>query len=109
MAQQPANAVTLKVRVNPKASRNRVDAYLDDALRLRVTASAQGGKANQAMVALLAEALGVAKSRLQIVRGHGSRDKVVVVESLSRQEIEQRLWASVERAAGAQNVWLDAI
>ena len=60
-------------------------------MHLRVTAPPQGGRANAAVVALLAKTLGVAKSRLQIVRGHGSRDKLVMVEALSEQEINQRL------------------
>ena len=91
MAQSPHNSVTLKVRVQPNASRDQVVGYVEDTLRLQVAVPPQGGKANAAVVSLLAKALGVTKSRVQIVRGHASREKLVVVESLSAQEVDHRL------------------
>ena len=91
MAQKPPTGVSLKVRVQPKASRDQVDGYQGDTLHLRVTALPHGGRANAAVVALLAKTLGLAKSQLHIIRGHGSRDKLLMVESLSEQEIDQRL------------------
>ncbi|EBA05608.1 DUF167 domain-containing protein [Sagittula stellata] len=66
---------TLAVRVTPKASRNAVE-RTDDALRVYVTTVPEGGKATAAVVKLLAKALGVPKSRLELVRGETSRDKV---------------------------------
>ncbi|MFO1140463.1 MAG: DUF167 domain-containing protein [Paracoccus sp. (in: a-proteobacteria)] len=65
----------IEVRVTPRASRNAV--LLDDgAIRVTVTTVPEDGKANAAVVKLLAKALGVAKSRLVLVRGATSRDKV---------------------------------
>jgi len=65
------------VRVTPKASRNAVrpdpDGRAD--LRVYVTKVPEGGKANAAVQKLLAKALGVPKSRLEIVRGASGRDK----------------------------------
>ena len=60
-------------------------------MRIRVTAPPQDGKANEAVVSLLAKKLGIAKRRVRIVRGHGSREKQVMVEDLSAREVEQRL------------------
>ena len=61
--------------MTPRASRNAV--LLDDgAIRVTVTTVPEDGKANAAVVKLLAKALGVAKSRLVLVRGATSRDKV---------------------------------
>ncbi len=91
MVQPSENGVTLKIRVQPKASRNQVEGYRGDVLRLRVTAPPQAGEANAAVVSLLAQALGVPKSRVQIVRGHSSREKLVEVESLTPGEVERRL------------------
>lgn len=65
----------IAVRVTPRASRNAVT--LDgETIRVRVTVVPEDGKANAAVVKLLARALGVAKSRLELVRGAGSRDKL---------------------------------
>ena len=95
MTSKPGSSRTksfhLKVRVQPKASRNQVDGYADETLRLRVTAPPTEGRANAGVIALLAKALGVSKSRLAIVRGHGSRDKVVSVDTLTEQEARRRI------------------
>ena len=77
MTRPALNGVSLKVRVQPKAASNQVVGYRGDTLRLRVTAAPEAGKANSAAVSLLAQALGIAKSRVRIVRGHASRDKLV--------------------------------
>ena len=89
--QQAESGVTFKVRVQPKASRNQVDGFSADRLRLRVTAPPQDGKANLAVIALLAETLGVPKSRLRIIRGHASREKLVEVTSLTPEDVERAL------------------
>lgn len=65
----------IAVRVTPRAGRNAVEAG-DGLLRVRVTAVAEGGKANEAVTKLLAKALGLPKSRLALVRGATARDKV---------------------------------
>lgn len=63
------------VRVTPKAARNAV---IQDgtAIRVTVTTVPEDGKATAAVIKLLAKSLGVAKSRLTLVRGATSRDKV---------------------------------
>ncbi|SNT18861.1 DUF167 domain-containing protein [Antarctobacter heliothermus] len=66
---------TLAVRVKPKAARNAI-LRGGDSLRVSVTTVPEGGKANAAVVKLLAKALGVPKSRLQLLRGDTSRDKL---------------------------------
>jgi uncharacterized protein (TIGR00251 family) len=66
----------VEVRVQARARRNEVVAQPDGVFRVRVTAAPQGGAANRAVVALLAEALGVAPSRIELVRGAASRDKL---------------------------------
>ena len=68
----PGDEIT--VRVTPRAARARVvvDA---GSLRVYVTEPPEGGKANAAVQKLLAKTLGVAKTRLELVRGATSRDK----------------------------------
>ena len=63
------------VRVTPRASRNAVLAEGGE-IRVYVTVVPEDGKANAAVQKLLAKALGVAKSRLVLIRGGSSRDKV---------------------------------
>ncbi|WP_296423787.1 DUF167 domain-containing protein [Yoonia sp.] len=66
------------IRVTPKAQRNSV-ALRDGQVRVNVTCVPQDGKANAAVLKLLAKALGVPKSRLSVLRGQTSRDKVIGV------------------------------
>jgi len=60
-------------------------------LKLDVGSKAEDGRANRAVEALLAEALGVARSRVAIVRGLASRSKRVVVEGLTQSELDVRI------------------
>lgn len=66
----------IAVRVTPRASRNAVTLAGDGGVRVQVTAVPEGGKANAAAARLLAEAFGIARTRLTLVRGETSRDKV---------------------------------
>jgi len=67
----------LRVRVQPRSSRNAIGDELDGVLQVRVTAPPAGGAANAMVIKLLAKHLGLAKSRLEVVRGHKSREKTV--------------------------------
>jgi uncharacterized protein YggU (UPF0235/DUF167 family) len=69
----------IAVRVTPKAAANRI-AVEDGAIRVYVTTVPEDGKATAAVVKLLAKAMGVAKSRLTLVRGATARDKVFRVD-----------------------------
>ena len=65
------------VRVTPKAARDRIEMGEGGVVRVYVTAIPDKGAANAAVLKLLAKAMGVPKSRLEILRGATSRDKVV--------------------------------
>ena len=95
MPPNPGESCTIKVRVQPKSSRNQVDGFQDGALRVRVTAAPTEGQANAAVIALLAKTLGVSKSRLEIIRGYSSRDKVVSVDTLTEQEVRRKFGVGV--------------
>lgn len=69
----------IAVRVTPKASRNKITVEQGQ-IRVYVTTVPEGGKANAAVQKLLAKALGIAKSRLSLVRGQTARDKVFRVD-----------------------------
>ena len=96
MPRPTQKGASVKVRVQPGASRSQVVGYHLDVLRLRVTAPPQDGKANAAVVSLLAGTLGVPKRQVRIIRGLASRDKLIVVDSLSADELQLRLKALFE-------------
>ena len=80
MAEAGPEAVRLAVRVSPGASRSGIVGRMADGrLKVRVAAPAEDGRANQALIALLAESLGVARRAVVLVAGHGARDKIVEV------------------------------
>jgi hypothetical protein len=60
-------------------------------LRLRVAAAPHGGEANAAVASLLADALGVAPSRVTLVRGASSRDKVFRIDGWSLAEVRAKI------------------
>jgi uncharacterized protein len=68
-------AALLHVRVQPKARANAVKGWSGEALRVSVTAAPEDGRANHAVIKLLAESFGVAPSSISLVRGAASRDK----------------------------------
>ncbi|KPJ48392.1 MAG: hypothetical protein AMJ38_05455 [Dehalococcoidia bacterium DG_22] len=82
---------SINLRVTPSASRDALMGWQGDVLRLRVTAPAQRGKANEAILRLLAAALRIERRRLRIVRGEASRQKVVFVDGLDEAEVRARL------------------
>jgi len=73
----------LKVRVQPRASRNEIVGKRDGVVIVRVTAPPADGKANKAACKLLAETCGIAPSSVEIVRGESRRDKVVRLGGLN--------------------------
>ena len=87
----PSGGTTLRVRVQPKASGNEILGFREEILRLRVTAPPEDGKANSAVVHLVAKKLGLSRNQLEIIRGHSSRSKFIRVTSSNVQEIKHRL------------------
>lgn len=75
MSQRNPEALLLHVRVQPKARANAVKGWHGAALRVSVTAAPEDGKANRAVIVLLAELFDVAPSTINLVRGAASRDK----------------------------------
>jgi uncharacterized protein (TIGR00251 family) len=70
----------VSVRVHPRSSRDAIEGVRGEQLSIRTTAAPAGGKANKAVIRLLAEYLGVAPSRIRLVHGLTHRNKLFVVE-----------------------------
>ena len=81
----------LKLHVTPRAREDGLAGWQGDSLRVRVRARPEKGLANEAALRLLARRLNVPRSRLALVRGATSRDKLVEVEGLSEDELRARL------------------
>jgi len=73
----------IPVRIQARASRDEIAGERAGALLVRLTAPPVEGRANEALCRLLAKRLGVGPTRVTVVRGVGSRDKVVNVAGLS--------------------------
>jgi len=69
------------IKVIPNAKKNEVSEEGENRLRIRTTAPALGGRANKALIELLAEFFKVKKSSIRIIRGEKSREKVVEITS----------------------------
>jgi len=72
----------LRVRVTARASRDELAGLRDGVLHVRVSAPPVDGKANQAVCRLIARAVGVGRTRVTVVRGERSRDKVVRIDGV---------------------------
>lgn len=88
--------VLLPVRVIPRAPRSRIDGVRRGALLVRLAAAPVEGAANDALLAVLAEALGVPRARLVIQSGDRSRDKRVRVSGMTAEELQKRLAALLQ-------------
>jgi uncharacterized protein (TIGR00251 family) len=94
------NALTrFELRVVPGARRPGVVGRHGSAWKVRVSAPPEDGRANQALLGVLAETLRLPRKAVSIVAGHGSRDKVVACEGLSADEVETRLSSAVRGTA----------
>lgn len=78
----------LNVKVVPGASRSRVAGRYDDGIKVQVAAAPERGKANEAVLEVLAEWLGVRQSQLCIAKGHTQPRKTVAIEGLTPAALE---------------------
>jgi len=85
--------IRLRLRVQPKASRNAIKVDNGGRIRLAVTASPTEGAANTMAVAYLADTLGVAKRQVRLVSGEKSRDKAFDVKGMDAETVRGRLGA----------------
>ena len=74
--------IDLAVHVTPRGGRDEVSGWRGSELAVRVTVPPEGGKANAAVCAVVAKALGVAKSSVRVVRGETARHKTLRIEGV---------------------------
>jgi uncharacterized protein (TIGR00251 family) len=95
-----SDAVALRVRVQPRASREEVVGIREGALVVRLTAPPVDGAANKALARLLGKRLGLPPSAVLIAAGGTGRNKLVVVSGLSAKEALARLVAGPPLSRG---------
>jgi uncharacterized protein (TIGR00251 family) len=79
----------LNVKVVPGSSHNQIIGWLGDALKIKVMAPPEKGKANEVVIDLLAEALGVSSDDIEVVSGHSSPSKIVGIEGMDDEAIKK--------------------
>jgi hypothetical protein len=94
------DGVRLSIRLTPKASADRLGGIVVDdagraALKAQVTAAPEGGKANAALIKLLAKSLDLPRTTLSVVSGHAHRTKLVHVAG-DPDALESRIVAAIE-------------
>jgi uncharacterized protein (TIGR00251 family) len=83
----------IEVRLRPRGHRDQLEGLRDGVLHARVTAAPVEGKANRALCRMIAKRLGVAPSRVKVVRGEKSRVKLVRVEGVDPANLRAGLGA----------------
>ena len=81
----------IDVRLRPRGRRDELLGIRNGVLQARVTAAPVDGRANRALCRLIAKQVGVAPSRVTVIRGAKSRDKVVMLEGVSAEALERAL------------------
>ena len=97
------DGVSFPVRVTPGARRNSVALIAAGILKIHLTAPADQGKANAALIELLAGLVGVKRSQVEILGGHKSRSKVVRITGMNPDQIGSRLNLGTAESSASEN------
>ncbi len=87
----PDGRLVLRLHVQPRASRSELTGLHGERLKLRLAAPPVEGRANEALIAFMAETLGLKRQQLELVRGLQGRDKDLVVSGLDEATVRARL------------------
>ncbi|AKG53881.1 hypothetical protein DGWBC_1229 [Dehalogenimonas sp. WBC-2] len=81
----------IAIRIQPGSAQTIVAGRYGDAIKIKVSAAPERGKANAALIAFLSQQLGVSKDAIDILRGHTSRNKTIAIEGVEEAEVIKRL------------------
>ena len=85
------DGLLLSVKLQPRASANEIGEALGNELRIKVTAPPVDAAANEALMKLLAQQLNCPRNRVDIVRGHTSRHKVIKLYGIAPEDATAKL------------------
>lgn len=83
--------IVIKVKIAPGSSRNRIDGVHNNALKIAITAPPVEGKANKKCIDYLAKYFDVAKSKIEIISGKNSKNKLIKIYDFSQEEFSGKL------------------
>jgi uncharacterized protein (TIGR00251 family) len=86
-----ADGVLLSVKVQPRAAKDEIGALQSDELKIKVAAPPVDAAANEALIELLAEVLDCGRNRIEIVRGHKSRHKILKLHGFGIEEVVEKI------------------
>ena len=86
-----SGGTVLAVKLQPRASKNEICTPLGDELKIKVTAPPVDAAANEALIKFLADKLECARSRVELLRGHTSRHKTVMLHGFQPKEVRQKI------------------
>lgn len=89
--QETKTGVILHVRAAPKAAQSKFMGLHGDAVKIAVKAPPVDGAANEELIRFLAKSLGIAKSRIEVVRGESSRTKQILLQNAQTNDIEKKI------------------
>jgi uncharacterized protein (TIGR00251 family) len=91
----PMPPVLVQIRVIPRARRTEISGRRGDAIVVRLAAPPVDGAANEALIAFLADRLGIPRRQIALARGATARDKTIAIDGLAPGEIARRLGAEL--------------
>jgi uncharacterized protein (TIGR00251 family) len=88
---ETSGGTLLSVKLQPRASRNEIGEPLGDELKIKVTAPPVDAAANQALVEFLAEKLDCSRGKIELMRGHTSRHKTIMLHGFTPAQVLPKL------------------
>ena len=85
------NDIIIKVKIVPGSSKNKIVGVYSDALKISITAPPVEGKANKKCIAYLAKYFDAAKSKIEIISGQTSKNKLIKIYDISQKEFLGKL------------------
>jgi uncharacterized protein (TIGR00251 family) len=86
-----ADGVLLSVKLQPRASKNEIAAPLGGELKIKVTAPPVDAAANEALVKFLADKLDCPRGKVELIRGHTSRHKIILLHGFKLENVLPKL------------------
>lgn len=91
LIKEDKDGVLIKIKVQPKASKNEIVGLMEDALKIRLTAPPVDGKANEACIQFLAGLLHIPKKKVELISGQAGRHKIIKLNGLKLEEARKIL------------------
>jgi len=83
-----SDGIIFTLRVVPRSSRCEITGIQNDALKLKITAPPVEGKANEECIRFLSDKLGIKKNRITIKSGHKSKNKIIAISGITKEDLE---------------------